>query len=437
MKNITRLFSVLFCLVAMFVLFSCSPAGQYARKAVNCYTNRQYSGAVSNGIEALKLEPFNEKALKVFQPAYDQYLLEKESELQRLERQASSQSGNQLADTRGRLLKIYEELDYYYKQIKILKPYRKKTNENIVLTAKDFSTQLIDANSKLGEAKQQAAELHYNEGARLFDLGGTENCKASAREFKQALSFVANYKDANDRYEQSRKAAVIRMAIFPMKNKSGFYLADGLGSMITNKVYSQVNENTRALEFYELISRGDDIDIIKKELELANTGMVDDNTKSPVSIKGINEFFIGEITLCIINEPQKISKEFEESREVVVKTETYKDSNGKEQTREIKELVKARVKTYAKKLTAKTSVAYKVIDIKTSTTLLIKTHDEPYEWNCEWGSYSGDKRALSSRSAGLCAKSEQFPPAKEDIMNYLSDGISKTISRDVISYMSR
>ena len=70
-----------------------------------------------------------------------------------------------------------------------------------------------------------AAETHNNEGMTLSSSNDLKIKKQAAKEFKMALGFVLEYRDASQKYEKMRQAAILRMAIMPFETREEFLLA--------------------------------------------------------------------------------------------------------------------------------------------------------------------------------------------------------------------
>ncbi len=74
------------------------------------------------------------------------------------------------------------------KHIKSLPPLLYK-KEPIIFDIREFP-------AELEEARNQAAEAHYQEGNRLFGKEGISNRDAAAAQFTAAMRYVAGYKDS-------------------------------------------------------------------------------------------------------------------------------------------------------------------------------------------------------------------------------------------------
>ena len=190
---------------------SCAIFTQYGmleRSARNSYRRGDYDKAVLDCAQALKINPEYKKALILIQDAHKAALSFHENKISILEQSEDKFKWDQLVSEYESLNRLREALLY----LPVLTS--PETGNQISLPVPDYSGELKDA-------KENAAEGHYQEGLSLLELEGIDNSNQAAREFKLAQNFVANYKDASALYEEVRSAAVLRLAIVPFEDKSG------------------------------------------------------------------------------------------------------------------------------------------------------------------------------------------------------------------------
>ena len=123
--------------------------------------------------------------------------------------------------------------------------------------------------------------------------------KQSAKEFKIASDFVPGYRDSAERYEEMRKAAILRMAVF-FEDRSQTYGGYGPVTLtVMDNVVSSILNDQSATEFLELMTR-DQLNRVIQEQALSQTGMTNELTAIEAGkILGINQILTGRITQII------------------------------------------------------------------------------------------------------------------------------------------
>ena len=319
--------------------------GKLERSARQHYVAGRFDSAVFDCVKSLRLNPKYEKAQILLQDAFRAAVKEHEREIRRLEGLDAKFKWDNIVREYEALIKVNEAVSDLPTLID------KRTGEIIKFNIKDYTAHLT-------EAKSKAAEAHYQEGLRLSKLEGIEIQKQAAKEFKKALSFVPGYKDAEVRYEESRRAGIKRMAIIPFADKSGKRGKYGaLSEMITDDIISAVMNNPSAREFLELISRAE-LEQVLQEQKLGLTGLLDEKTAAELGkILGVHEIVTGQITQ-IIYEPARTTRRNERQKKTItVKT-------GKDQYTESE--VNATVTFYKKQSRARIEGSYKIIDVRTA-----------------------------------------------------------------------
>ena len=75
-------------------------------------------------------------------------------------------------------------------------------------------------NSKLSEAKQNAAKEQYDAGIAALGAGNREKAKEAYSYFKKCLEFVAGYRDAAQKMEDALWAATVKVMVEPIPTQS-------------------------------------------------------------------------------------------------------------------------------------------------------------------------------------------------------------------------
>ncbi|MBT3632001.1 MAG: hypothetical protein HOD43_14415 [Candidatus Marinimicrobia bacterium] len=327
------------------------------------------------------------------------------------------------------LTREYRSLVNLHDTVKNLPPVRHpKTGLLLELEIIDYSSQLL-------EARQMAAESHYVAGTELSTSTDLSQQKAAAKQYKKALSFVAEYKDAEARYQSTRKAGVKRVAVFPFEDLSGKNKSYGaVEQLVVDEMVTSVMRDPSATEFLELISR-DQLDRVIAEQKLGLSGLVNDETAIEVgALLGVHEILTGKITQIIYTPVQTIHREYKEAKRVVVKTEKYKDKEGKTKTRKVYADVEAKVKHYTRSTKAVIKGSYKIVDVRTSKVIRSESFEGKSSFSTEWAVVKGDTRALKSHTAKLARKGETVAPVGGEMVSQAATDLANSLSNSLKIY---
>jgi len=399
-----------------------SEFGKLERSARDAYSRADYDLAVFHLARSLQLNQDYEKSQVLMA---DAFLM-----ANRIHKNKITEYRNSTDDFRfDGLCQEYQSLIRLQDAVKNLPPIRHpKTGVLLELEIIDYSSDLL-------QAQEMAAESHYAAGSTLALSKDLEQQKAAAKQFKKTLSFVADYKDAEDRYEKTRKAGVKRIAVFPFEDLSGNYKKYGaVEEFVIDEMVTAVMRDPSATEFLELISR-DQLDLVIEEQKFGLSGLVNDETAIEVGeILGVHEILTGKITQIIYTPVQTINKQYKESKRIVIKTEKYKDKEGKTKTRKVYGDVEARVKHYTRTTKAVIKGSYKIVDVKTSKVIKSEAFEGKSDFTAEWAVAKGDSRALTSRTARLVNRGETIAPVAGEMVSQAAADLAKSLSNSLKIY---
>jgi hypothetical protein len=293
-------------------------------------------------------------------------------------------------------------------------------NYNLTLVVGDYSDELI-------KARPLAADYHYTMGMKYRDDISKKSQKEAAINFKLAQQFVANYKNAQELYEETRAAATITLLIRPFSGNNN------LASFIRNQMMMQ--QSTASKEFLRIITR-DQLRAILNEQGLVQAGITENNYIKIGQLSGADHIL--SATIVTTHRPvEKISEEgIKQKKEVVIRKEKYVDSTGVEKTKNIKGEVKATVNHYKKSAGATLNISYQITDINNSETIFTGNLSGKENFFYEWATYDGDKRALSDRYKRLVKREEIFAPSIDNLIMKIAKSISAKFQRKVANHYS-
>ena len=472
MMSMTKsgLFSAFVIGVALFIA-GCAGLTQYGKleeSARELSTRGNYDQAVFQVVESLKLKPDYDKSqeliVDIFPRAVDGHLEKIKS--------AKSSSAQFKWDT---VVAEYEALIKINQAVKSLPVLiAEGTKQPIHFDIHDYTQDIT-------EPTNNASEVHYQEGRRLFGKEGMVNRDQAAKEFsasnkyvpgykdaltlaadgyyreglllakaddvdtqkkaakafKAAQEFVPGYKDAADLYEKARKAGVKRIAIIPFENKSGKGGYGAIADAIVDGTVSDVMGDSSATEFLEIVSR-DQLEQVMQEQKLGMTGFVDGKTATQLGkILGVKEIVTGKITQIAASREKTTPKRSRLKETICVQENSKGDCVQNAE-------VYADVTEYNRTASATITGSYSVIDVKTAAIKKQANMEGKYAFSAAWATYTGDEKALGRPGffgrdnkadvRDLLRKSEQNAPEEEEMVNLAEKDLVAKLSKSFKDY---
>ncbi len=421
-SQIMKYAGITFVIMSLTACAFFSEYGKLERNAREAYGRADYDTAVFMLARSLQI---NQDYAKSQTLVADAFLMANRMHANRIKELEGSSAEFKYDD----LTREYQSLVNLHDAVKNLPPIRHPK------TAAVLEFKIVNYASQLAEAKELAAESHYNSGARLAQSGTMADQKAAAKEFKKALSFVAEYKDASDRYAVSRKAGIKRIAVFPFEDLSGKRKRYGaVEELVVDQMVTSIMKDQSATEFLELISRNQ-LDRVISEQKLGLSGMVNEESAMEVgAILGVHEIITGKITQIIYSPVQTVHRDYKEANKIVVKTEKYKDKAGKTKTRKVYADVEARVRHYTRSTKAVIKGSYKIVDVRTAKLVKSEAFEGKADFSTEWVTFKGDERALKHHTSKLARKGEAIAPVAEEMVSRAASDLANSLSATLKIY---
>jgi len=416
---------ILSLILLTITLHSCAYFSEYAqleRRARESFARADYDTAVFLLARSLSINPEYEESQLLMTDAFMM--------ANRVHKESISDitvSGNQFRH--DRLVLEYQNLINLHDAVKSLPPIRHPETKALI------TFELVDYTSELSTAKQAAAESHYLAGEKLAQSDSPTDQKAAAKQFKRALNFVPGYKDADLRYQSTREAGIKRIAIIPFEDLSGTRKRFGsVEELVADEVITSIMKDAAATEFLELVSR-DQLDRVIEEQKLGLSGLLNEETAVEVgAILGVHEILTGKITQIVYSPSRTVDRSYNETANVVIRKEKYKDEEGKTKTRKIYGDVKAQVTHYTRSTSAVIKGSYRIVDVKTSKLIASESFEGKSEFNTEWATFSGDERALSYRSKRATRQREQVAPVGAEMVSRAASNLAKNLTATLKVY---
>ncbi len=406
-------------------LVSCTFFSEYAkleRSARDAYSRAEYDTAVFMLARSLQISQDYDKSQILMADAFLMANRIHNNRIDELEKDTNPFKYDELT-------REYQGLVNLHEAVKNLPPVRHPKTGVLLELA------IVDYTDELSEAKMLAAESHYQEAKTLSSSMELSQQKAAAKEFKRALHFVEDYKDAAQLYETTRQAGVKRIAVFPFEDLSGKRKRYGaVEELVVDQMVTSVMRDPSATEFLELISR-DQLDRVVAEQKLGLSGMVNEETAMEVgALLGVHEIITGKITQIIYSPVQTVNRDYKQTSKVVVKTEKYKDKEGKTKTRKIYGDVEAQVRHYTRTTKAVIKGSYRIVDVRTAKLVKSEAFEGKSNFSTEWVTFRGDERALKYGTSKLARKGETIAPVAEEMVSRAANDLANSLSNSLKIY---
>ncbi|NQV15756.1 hypothetical protein HQ531_09900 [bacterium] len=412
-------------IIIIFSLISCVFFSDYAkleRRAREAYSRADYDTAVYMLAQSLQIKQDYEKSQILMKDAFSMAMQIHRNQIAELEQSNSIFKYDELTRQYQSLLNLNDA-------IKVMPPIH-HTKTHVLL-----SLPITNYTKELKATKKLAAESHYHAGELLAESTDLEKQKSAAKEFKRALRFIPDYKDASMRYETTRQAGIKRIAVFPFEDLSGKKKKYGaVEELVLDQMISSVMNDPSATEFMELISR-DQLARVLEEQKLGLTGLLDEETTMEVgAILGVHEIITGKITQVIYTPVQTVHREYKQHNKVVIKTEKYKDKEGKTKTRKVYGEVDAHVKHFSRSTKAVIKGSYSIVDVRTAKVIESESFEGKANYSAEWVTFRGDERALNRNTKKLARRGESLAPVAEEMVSRASADLANSLSATLKIY---
>lgn len=417
--------SIVHALVAGVALAAgCAAHIQFERNARSAYLRGDYDSAVREAAASLRHNPGYTKSQLVIQDAF---------------RAATSLHLDRIAEYRTSTAKTRWDgmAAAYAALVDINRTVRDLPSlPNSAAPGGFLRFDVTDYSTDLARARVDAAEFHYQEGARLASSSGeTAVQRQAAEEFRAAERMVPGYKDAAARFASSQRAGTRRIAIIGFDDKTGKLASlPGIDDKIVDDIISEVMRDQNATEYVEFVTR-DRVEQVMKEQQFQFSGAVDPATAVRMGrLLGAHDLLIGRVTQYLHTPPHRTERKAEVEAEVVVRTETFHDEANVERQREVKEQVKAVITILTKSSALRLSGSYSLIDAATGAVGRTESYEESNSFSDEWATYLGDKRALG-KYAGLCEKAEPSAPTEAEQAYAAARSLSSSLAKGILQFL--
>lgn len=348
-------------LLSIFILNSCSSG----KKA---YTQGDYYHATLKSVDRLRSNPDSKRARQTLSQSYP-YAVEY------MEKQIEAAKALQDVNKYTKMVRYYEQLNHLASEID-----RCPGARDIIPSPKTYY-------AELKTARDLGAEEQYNLGLIAMDKYTRQDAREAYYHFMEADKMVKNYKNTNELIQEAKYVATLKVYV---ENIPVSGTENELNSVFFyNEVFENLNKR-RATEFVRFINSAD---IEKENIE-----------PDQVLRMHFQEFALGQVY-----DKETIREVSKDS--VVVGSVTLDDGT----KLDAYNTVKASVKVYHRELSSRGLLDVLVVDAYNGQVISQKKFPGQYTWVAEWGSYTGDERALSDKDKKLVKLKGENPPAPQQL----------------------
>jgi hypothetical protein len=349
-------------ILIMLVLASCSSGKKM-------FEQGNYYSAVLKSVDRLRSSPGNKKARQTLQQSYP---LAKEVSLSNINNLRSSNNRFQWTET----VREYNRLNNLYQEIQ-----RSPAAKQVIPSPTNYF-------QYLQEAKENAAREQYQAGLNGLNSNTREGAKRAYFFFLDANRFIPGYQDVNEKIDQAKYAATLRVVVNQVAVPSRLYNQPG------EQFHDNVADYLRRLETSEFVRFYSFNQAQKEGIE---------NPDQIVKMQ-FDDFIVGEThTLQQIRE---LKSDTVKVGQVTLDDGSKKDAMG---------VVNAKMTVNRMEIISKGILSLEIVDGRGNSRILLESFPGEFIWFNEWGNFNGDERALTKEDKLIVKNAQVLPPPPQQL----------------------
>ena len=252
------------------------------------------------------------------------------------------------------------------------------------------------------DVKKKAATEQYAAGERELAKGSREDAREAYYYFQKAKEFRPGYKDVDQKLREAKEMATLTVVIDAKAVPSRYFKVSG------DQFYDQVDKHARAImrrnQFVAFYSTKD-----AKKIGLSRPDHV-------LTLR-FEDFTVGQ--------SKAFKKEETITRDSVKVGEVTLEDGSK---RPVLGTVSAKLISSRLEVLSGGILSMTIKDGYNNTRLYRDEMQGEYLWFAEWGTYKGDKRALSKEHQALCKRAAMRSPLPQDLFTELTKPILEQLT---------
>ncbi|MBS1761098.1 MAG: hypothetical protein JST23_13355 [Bacteroidetes bacterium] len=380
---------ILISLMFSATLFSCKTVSKL-------YDKGNYDEAVELAAKKLQKDPNDVKLISMIQDAYQYALTGHENKIRRNNESTNELKWEWLYNEYTALQKMYNAIN-------------KVPEINNIIQPTDYSSYIATYSDK-------AADVRYSRGLSLMNGYNKKNFQDAYNEFKTALKFRPNDRDAIVKMDEAYQNAVTNIIILPLQQPWNYNYSTYNNNNINYGAQNFENELLHNLQFYgrnNFVKFYNDWDARRDNIR------VDEVLDTRLNTMDIGRYVDNRST-------RKVTKEVV-IREIVYKPDSIVKVYG---------TVTAEITTTKRQMISQGNMQVSLRDAD-GRWLWNDNFWSTNRWETEFATYTGDERALSDTDRQLINRRTQLPPPENEISrNLINDLQNKALTR-IKEYFNR
>jgi hypothetical protein len=352
--------STLIAIAALLMLASCNN---------KLKRNASADDKVLYAVKQLKKNPNDAEARALLQPAYEEALRLHTTRISSLRNSRDLSRWDNISAQYQALQKLYDAIS-------------SSGAASRLVNAQDFT-------ADMATVRDDAAEAYYNYGNTLLQYNDREQAKKAYYAFQKAGQYVDNYKDTRELMQTAYNNTIIDVVINPIRDNTYSYAnwgygygqsPDYLSQSLVRDLGGSYNTQTPA-HFY---------------------------TERDARIHNILPQWVVEISLKEMNIPRPAESQYSRT---VTKTVKVIERNGAVRY----DTVSATLNITRRQITARGEMECRITDLADRRNISWNSYDGSANWETEFGTYTGDARALGN-SEWAIINNKNTQPQREEIL---------------------
>ena len=370
-----RPFSHLFMIAAVIVAASCSSSSKL-------YNSGKYAEAVTKSVAKLRSSPNDKESQNILVQSYPMAVNMATRDINN-----AMQSNN--VTKYDVVINRYEQLNRLANDI-----YTCPKAAELIPVPQEF-------HEELRQAKETAAAQYYEQGVKELKGGTVLQAKSAYQLFVKANTYAPGYRDVISKIDEALFAATLHVIVEAPKLPERYQFS---ADFFYSNLVTEMNKTNKQqfVHFYT-------------PEEAENVGMK--NPHQYISLDFL-DFAVGNVS-----ESKSTQEVKRENVPVTV------DINGRQTTATT--TVTANFTTFKREIISGGKLHLRVIEAATGNIAQQRSFEGKYTWVSNWGSYTGDDRALSDAQKKLAAQQATVPPPNQDLFIEFT----KPIYTQVVSYV--
>jgi hypothetical protein len=365
----------------------------------------------------------------------------------------------------------YNKINHMYEEI-----LRSPEALKLIHTPKNYYAEIENV-------KKNAAEETYAKGLEFLKKNTRPDGIRAYDLFAESQSYIANYKDTNEKMEEARIMATLYIMVKQDEVPATFAVS---GQYFKNKIDEYLHGKDSYINFVEFYSPDEmvklgfqpDHEIVLRYMDFSignvyfkesSTQLTKDSVvvatiKAPVTNTGGsntgttgtgntgntrntgntgNSGSNGKVQICHKGQTLEVSQS------AVLDHQNHGDVIGpcdksagavatdvvvQEGYIPVYGTVKATLTTYEKTITSNATLSMTIAESSGTRVLKEEMFPVQHVWVSRWGHFNGDERALSEEQLHMCTLKELSPPGRDEIFNLLSEQFYRKVTQNIKSF---